>query len=115
MAKISAGLLWAFMLWISVGAHAQYHGYLPIQTGGCEQTTVTVASGSWGRYTVWQKDLDTVLVGYPPNLREIQVIDITCNIVYDYELSRPYWWIDRIHFSLIEVKSDGTYRYRVEA
>ncbi len=100
---------------ISEGARAQYQGYLPVQTGGSDQVTVSVASNTWGIYTFRQQDLDTVLVGYPPNMREMQVIDTTCGVVYDLEASQPYWWVTLPRISQVETRADGTFRYRFEA
>lgn len=105
----------ALALMVPAGARAQYQGYLPVQTGGSEQVTVSIASNTWGLYTFRQRDLDTVLVGYPPQQREMQVVDTTCWAVYDYEFSRPYWWVTEPGIFLIEITSDGTFRYRLEA
>lgn len=44
MATLS--ILAGLVIWTPLNAEAQYYGYLPLQTGGCEQTTVTVRSGS---------------------------------------------------------------------
>lgn len=100
---------------VSAGARAQYQGYLPVQTGGSEQVTVSIASNTWGLYTFRQRDLDTVLVGYPPQQREMQMVDTTCWAVYDYEYSRPYWWVTEPRIYPIGITSDGTFRYRLEA
>lgn len=106
----------ALALIVSAGARAQYYGYLPVQTGGSEQVTATIRSNTWGLYTFKQRDMDTVLVGYPPNIREVQVVDTTCWALYDRGRSRPYWWVGgEPRISLIEVTPDGTYRYRLEA
>lgn len=98
---------------VSAGARAQYQGYLPVQSGGCEQPTVTFRSNTDGEYMIWQRDLDTVLVGYPPYQREMQVVDTTCYIEY-IPSSGATWWVSRIEWSLSERKTDGTHRWHVE-
>jgi hypothetical protein len=100
---------------LSVRGEPQYYqGYLPVQTGGCEQATVTVPSQWWATYIFRQQDLDTWLIG-GPNPREVQIIDTTCFAQYDYQASIPYWWVTPPRISLVEVKQDGTYRWRLDA
>lgn len=101
-------MLAGLVVWISPKAEAQYYGYLPLQTGGCEQTTVTVPSGSWFTYIIRQRDMDTVLVGYPP--QQMQVADPTCAIVCT--AWRSGW--QRIEITLSEVTQDNTLRWQVE-
>lgn len=106
MATLS--ILAGLVIWTSLKAEAQYSGYLPLQTGGCEQTTVTVRSGSWLTYIIRQRDMDTVLVGYPP--QQMQAADPTCAI----ECTAWQSGRQRIEITLAEVTQDNTLRWQVE-
>jgi len=89
-------------------AAAQYRGYLPVQTGGCEQTTVNTQSGQWFTYMLVQRDMDTVVVGYPP--QQMLVSDQTCNVECIEWNSGTY----RIEITLSGVTQDNIYRWRAE-
>jgi hypothetical protein len=114
MAKRAGWLIVAMVSLMTAVASAQYQGFLPAQTGGCEKESVTFSSNRWGQYVIRQRDLDTLLVGYPPYQREVQVVDRTCYAVYLAPESRPHWWIHFHDPELMELTSDGTHRYRVE-
>ncbi|MEJ5250867.1 MAG: hypothetical protein HPY54_00515 [Chthonomonadetes bacterium] len=88
-------------------ATAQYFGYLPTQTGGAEQQSVEFRSNQWGEYVLYQRDMDTVLVGFPP--QQMLVLDTTCYAWYDSTASIPRWWSQRFE------GQDGTRRYLIGA
>lgn len=114
MVRAAVWLVVSLALLFFAEAHAQYQGYLPVQTGGCEQTPVTFRSNTWGEYIIWQRDMDTWLVGYPPYQRETQVVDTTCYLGYRLRESRLYWWVNRYEITLAALNNDGTYRWRFD-
>lgn len=91
-------------------ASAQYFGYLPTQIGGAEQQSVEFRSNQWGEYVLYQRHMDTVLVGFPP--QQMLVLDTTCYARYDSTASIPRWWSQRFEGpDLFQITQDGTRRY----
>lgn len=65
-------------------------------------------SGQWFTYVLRQRDMDTVVVGYPP--QQMLLADTTCAAECVECNSGTY----RIEVTLIEMTQDNTYRWRIE-